>query len=352
MQEQQPNDRPWYLAAKLLTSGLDAREQKEWETLKVTDPEFLEEFEKVKTYWEKYDQLPYDAINIEKDWERVRQKIVRRKSTQKKLVVAGWMKYAAILAMFLLSAFLLWQYTDLFVQDTKMVLTSIQAPKGSKSFVTLPDGTEVWLNANSKISFSNHFGTDNRHIELEGEGFFDVVKNTLPFMVHTQQYDVAVLGTAFNIKAYPDDDQFTTTLVRGSLQVKNIKKSNEEFLLKPNEKLIMQVSSGAKPNIITLEKEIDADLETSWKDGWLVVKGETLEVLAKKIERLYDINIEFQDDSLKTYRYTGRIQQLSLEQVFKALSLTSPVAYTIREKTVILRENKSQKSKYRSLQNP
>ena len=102
----------------------------------------------------------------------------------------------------------------------------------------------------------------------------------------------------------------------------------------------------------TVDRGIDAEMETAWKDGWLSVQGESLLELARKLERLYDIKINFEEKTLENYRYTGRLRQLSLEQVLKALSLTSPVAFTIDEKKVTLREDKSSTSKYRSLQNP
>ena len=126
--------------------------------------------------------------------------------------------------------------------------------------------------------------------------------------------------------------------------------------LKPNEKVIASradTSNASAGNyIFNHERGIDAENETSWKDGWLSVNGESLYELARKIERLHDVKINFENEELKAYRYTGRLRQLSLEQVLKALALTSPVEFTIDEKNVILRENQSTKSKYRSLQAP
>ena len=121
----------------------------------------------------------------------------------------------------------------------------------------------------------------------------------------------------------------------------------DEYLLTPNDRLALRshVPAGERPGVM-FEKNIDAVAETEWKDGWLTVRGESLDALSKKIERLYNVKIRFEDEALKNYRYTGRIQQFSLEQVLKALSLTSPIDFVIHEKSVTLRENKTAKSKY------
>jgi ferric-dicitrate binding protein FerR (iron transport regulator) len=227
-------------------------------------------------------------------------------------------------------------------------MTVVEAPPGARTSVTLPDSSKVWLNANSRISFNASYGADNRNIVMEGEAFFDVVKNDIPFFIETPMYNISVLGTAFNVKAYPDDSESSTTLVRGSLKVT---RGAEEVTLKPNEKVVVlkrAVNAGAKT--LALETNVDAGLATAWKEGWLSVQSESLLELAKKIERLYDVKISFQDKELESYRYSGRIRQFSLEQVLKALSLTSPVEFTIQEKRVVLRENKTDKSKYKSVQ--
>jgi transmembrane sensor len=204
------------------------------------------------------------------------------------------------------------------------------------------------LNAESRITFDQQFGKENRNLTLEGEAFFDVTKDEVPFKVHTSSYDIAVLGTAFNVKAYPDDDITTTTLVHGSLKVtRTAEGKSEEFLLHPNEKIVLRGDTASRiNNAITLEKNIDAAAEADWKDGWLTVRGESLGDLSKKIERLYNVKIEFKDENMKSYRYSGRIQQFSLEQVMNALALTSPVRFEIHEKLVKLSIDESAKAKY------
>lgn len=356
MEKHSPDDRKWHLAAKALTDSLTPEEQAEWEVLK-DDGLFQEDFARVKLYWEKLPALPYRQIDVENDWKIVMEKA---RLDQEEPVSQGrpWLRYAAAVSVFLIASVLLWRsMRGNLSKNDKSFLTTIVAPTGSKTLVTLPDSSTVWLNAGSKVSFNNSFGADNRDIALEGEAFFDVIRNKVPFNVHTDQFDIAVLGTAFNIKAYKDDDKATATLVRGSLKVKraNLSGTQDEILLAPNDRLTLYKGAAApSPGSFTVkvDQKINAERETSWKDGWLSIEGESLNEFAVKLERLYDIKIVFSEETLKDYRFTGRIRQLSLEQVLKALSLTSPVQFSIDEKTVTLSENKQMKSKYRSLQMP
>lgn len=358
MQVNNDDERKWYLATKVLTSGLDDTEQAEWETLK-NDLTFQQEFALVEKYWRKLDTLPYQQIDPEKDWKIVRERVQQQVPLQRERVAMPWLRYAAIIVVCMAVAFFVGSRmrNGLFSSGNQQ-LTTIEAPAGSKTYITLPDSSRVWLNAKSKISFDENFGIDNRYLKLEGEAFFDVVKKKVPFRVETPLYTVAVLGTAFNITAYGDNDYISTTLVRGLVNIELHEENGEANViqLKPNEKiLVSRMIKGSESEsyyVYGIKRGIDAENETSWKDGWLSVRGESLYELARKIERLYDVKINFENEELKKYRYTGRLRQLSLEQVLKALALTSPVEFTIDEKNVTLRENQATKSKYRSLQTP
>jgi ferric-dicitrate binding protein FerR (iron transport regulator) len=340
------NERKWYLAAKLLTESLTSAEQSEWEVL-LQDSHFKNEFELVRKHWNNAGTLPYLQINPEEDWKTVMGKIQERDQRETRFSLKKVWRYAAVITILIAASFFLWKSNAPF--STQPLATIIEAPAGARTFITLPDSSRVWLNAGTKISFNQDFGSENRDLTLEGEAFFDVARRDVLFNVHTLSYDIAVLGTAFNVKAYRDDDIASTTLLRGSLKVSRVNRAGEteEVILKPNEKLILRgLEEQRKDEAMIVEKNIDALAESDWKDGWLTVRGESLYELSKKIERLYNVKIRFADENLKTYRYTGRIQQFSLEQVLKALSLTSPVSFEIHEKTVTLSENESAKSKY------
>jgi transmembrane sensor len=344
MQITEPEDRKWYLAARALTDTLTPEEDVEWQAI-ILDTTFSNQFERVRKYWNETQSLPYLQINTEADWQHVAGKI-RALKPERERSLFPVLKYAAAVALFIAASVVVWKMIS--QSSEGYTLTKIEAPKGARTSITLPDSSHIWLNAESYITFDQQFGKSNRNLTLEGEAFFDVTKDDVPFKVHTRSYDIAVLGTAFNVKAYADDNISTTTLVHGSLKVtRNVKGKTEEFLLHPNEKIVLRGDTTERiNNAITLEKNIDAAAEADWKDGWLTVRGESLEDLSKKIERLYNVKIEFQDENMKSYRYSGRIQQFSLEQVMNALALTSPVRFEIHEKLVKLSIDESSKSKY------
>lgn len=346
MQTSEPEERKWYLAARSLTGTLTAEEESEWAQV-MHDDEFKTQFERVRKYWSDTEKLPYLQINTEKDWMKVAGRIRSFETVEKRRWMPNLLRYAAVMAIVALAGVALWKIVGQSTGD--VFLSTIEAPKGARTSITLPDSSHVWLNAQSKITFDQQFGKGNRNLTLEGEAFFEVKKGSIPFQVHTGSYDIAVLGTAFNVKVYSDDDIATTTLVRGSLKVTrpNAKGDQEEILLHPNERVVLKGNTAKRiNNPIVLEKNIDAAAEADWKDGWLTVRGESLGELSKKIERLYNVKIEFQDENMKSYRYSGRIQQFSLEQVMNALALTSPVRFEIREKLVKLSIDESKKAKY------
>jgi transmembrane sensor len=341
MQTADPSERKWQLAAKVLTSGLDPAENEEWNEF-LTDSQFQLEFQAAKKNWDAFGTLPYSQIHVQNDWRIVQKQITTKPSKQFSFLL----RYAAIFVIAFGAAYYIVQ---LATGKRESQLTTIEAPAGTRTVVTLPDSSKVWLNAHSRISFNTEFGSEDRTVSLDGEAFFDVVKRKTPFLIHTPVFDIMVLGTAFNVKAYSDDSESVTTLVRGSLRVERTTSlgKREQIILKPNEKVLL---SNQKEAAFRVKKDIDAEGESAWKDGWLSVRGESLHELARKIERLYDVKIKFQERGLESYRYTGRIRQLSLEQVLKALALTSPIEFTIEEKTVTLRENKRAKQKYQSIQ--
>ena len=337
------SERRWHLAMKAITSRLDPAENVEWNDY-LKDAQFRLEFEGLKKNWDVSGTLPFQQINVAEDWKLVHKRIGGRASKK----MTSLLRYAAVL---ILALGLTYYFTQIQRGRNGSRLTVIEAPAGTRTVVTLPDSSKVWLNAHSKIVFNGGFASENRDITLEGEAFFDVVHRKIPFSIHTPVYDIVVLGTAFNVKVYPDDEESVTTLVRGSLRVERTlaSKQREQIVLIANEKVSLAKHEGSA---FIVKKKIDAEGESAWKDGWLSVRGESLNELARKIERLYDVKIKFQDTGLQSYRYTGRIRQLSLEQVLKALSLTSPIEFSIEEKTVILRENKKAKQKYQSVQAP
>lgn len=232
-------------------------------------------------------------------------------------------------------------------------------PKGQRSKVVLSDGTSIWLNAGSKLRFPSDFMGDTREVWLDGEGLFNVTRDTSRlFYVHTADLDIKVHGTIFNLKAYSFEDIIETTVVEGLVSFEEKKKSSlksKDVYLEPNHKAVFirnanaRVTEEVKREIsqpIELQKIIVTDPISvepviSWAEGRLIFSDETLENIAEKLERKYDVQIQLDNQRIKNLRYTGVLKNVSIEQALKALQLTTGFQYTIHENYIRISEKKS-----------
>jgi len=218
----------------------------------------------------------------------------------------------------------------LFASDEKF--TEIIVPKGERSKFVLPDGSKVQLNSSSKLKF-NSFNTKERKVILEGEAYFDVIHDSSrPFIVEASGLLIEDLGTSFNISNYPDDQSVVTYLHSGEIRVDLDKK---EVFLKPSEVFSYnKENKGYSVSVVNDLRIID------WTKNILTIKGETLEQLAKKLERRFDIQITFRDEDLKERTYSGSIKDEDLDTVLEAIKYTSTFNYERKGQNVILYSEK------------
>ncbi len=265
--------------------------------------------------------------------------------------------------------------------NNSLAYQEIRVPLGSKSSIILPDQTRVTLNAGSVLKYAVDFGKASREVELTGEAYFDVARNLQKtFIVNTGLINIKALGTEFNVKAYPEEKIIETTLVSGLLQVEKIdphtKKAAAEtsVIMEPKQRLTFyketenfdmntdqdepQLAEIAKEDLLKetvrekrmlLEKNVDVMPNVSWKDTRWIFYREELEQLAVKLERRYDVVIVFRDEELKSFRFNGTLANESVEQVLRAMSLTAPIEFEIEGKTIVFKENKEFRKKYRDL---
>ncbi len=241
-------------------------------------------------------------------------------------------------------------------------LETIVAAKGSKSRLLLPDGSKVWLNSNSKLVFDRRFGGKLREVTLDGEAFFDVVKDKKrPFIVHTTAIDIRVLGTAFNVKSYKDDNTIETTLIHGLVEVTDkTKPEAPKIILRPSEKLVFSKAGsvdapdpGTPPRnekavttgksaatVLNLPDHISEPdrIETAWVHNRLIFEGDTFRELAAKMERWYNVRFSFENENLANYRLRGVFEDETLEQALQALQLITPFRYEIDGNVVKIRK--------------
>ncbi len=204
---------------------------------------------------------------------------------------------------------------------------TITTPYGAKTSMTLPDGSEIWLNSGSTISYPVSF-KDKRSVTLVGEAYFEVQKGEVPFIVSTNYGEVEVKGTSFNVKAFADDDNFETTLEEGVVTLRN-NRNSKTVLLKPGQYAIND-SDGFSV------KDVDTKYFTSWREGKLILNREPFSILIKKLERWYNVKIEYSDKRLDEIWYTGTIEMESLLEVMDMMSKSSDISYKYNTKTRVL----------------
>ncbi len=209
------------------------------------------------------------------------------------------------------------------------------APRGEKTILTLPDGTTVWLNAESTLKYPANQLKDKRIMQLSGEAFFHVTENKdAPFIVQTSEFDVVVKGTSFNVMAYDDFDRTETALLSGAIEIKNIKgrEPGTSVIIEPGEKIVFKKENE------TL-RIINADLveEAAWKDNLFMFTDVKFEELCQRLERWYDVNIIIDDKELNHIRYTGNFRnEETIWQVLDIIKITTPIEYTLKDRQLII----------------
>ncbi len=296
------------------------------------------------------------SVNIEEKW----QQFIHAKQPfqlKKGKVLFYLTRIAAIFILLFALGIITYWYIE--TNNDNNDICQIVTPRGSKSQITLPDGTVVWLNAGTKLSYSRSYGKTDRKVFVEGEIFCKVVSNKeKPFIVQTSLINVIALGTTFNVKAYPEDKTVSTTLVEGVVKVESSKTNRNKFLytLKPKQNIsFLKAPEGqlveknypaeAKHDSLTktrsnikkveLADSVNTILYTSWMEQNWVLDGIDLFELSKLLERKYDVKITIVSEDLSNFRFSGTVRNETLEQMLEILSLTAPLEYKIGKGEVI-----------------
>lgn len=364
-----------------LSGNISSDEMRQLEELLNNSEENQQLFLEIKDAWIASSSFEPDSSGLNKNqsWEKVRTSInsgiihepIKQKVSEYKFlrtirIAAGW---AALLAIGSLLTVLIITQRE---RKASSSICVISTPLGSRSQIILPDGTQVWLNAGTTIRYPGNFSGSQRDLYLSGEAFFKVkTDRSRPFIVHTAKLNIKAIGTTFNVKAYPTENKVSTTLVEGIVKLEDYGTSEKKFsyTLKPNQKLTYYTSEPKKEEKVMgkikaaeevllkgtsistpviVSKIIDTKHSTSWKDKRWIIDGENLDDLAIMLERRYDIKVNIESEELKIYKFSGTIENETMEQVLNYLSITTPLKYEIKKGQVTLRINKSIRDKYRS----
>jgi transmembrane sensor len=218
-------------------------------------------------------------------------------------------------------------------QPVPNATNTIETPRGGQYRVTLPDGTKAWLNAASSLSYPIQFQGNERRVKMTGEVYFEVAKaiqpnstRRIPFFVETDKQEVQVLGTHFNINAYPDEDAVKTTLLEGSVQVKA--RNGKFVLLKPGQQAVLTED-------IRVENA-DTKQQLAWKNGDFIFRGETLESTLRQVARWYDVKVEC-PSRLGKLRFNGMVSRSQpLSMIIEMIQLTKQAKVTVKERRLIV----------------
>lgn len=245
-------------------------------------------------------------------------------STQKKnqsISLYSLLKYAAAI---LISIGTSWFAFNYFSPKSDDLLNHVICPPGQISELILADGTHIWLNAETKITYPTQFNKKTRQVKIEGEAFFKVEKDPQrPFIVETKGIQVKVLGTQFNVSAYPEEKYIETTLISGAVELLNSKGKYISALV-PG-----QMACFDSTNRHVSIKEVDTTYFSSWKEGRITFYNERLEDIARKLARWYNVEIVFSNEDIKDFRFSGVfLKDKPLEQILEIMKHAAEIDFT------------------------
>ena len=257
------------------------------------------------------------------------QKINTRIKTKKphQIIIYYWQRFAALLLLPVLLLGSIYFYR----QHTRPVKATtwqtFDTPPGVKSQVQLPDGTHVWLNSNSQLTYSSAFVEGERRVTLLGEAFFEVAKDKKhPFSVNLGKIGVEVVGTKFNVTNYTDENRTEVVLTEGKIKLYRNDSVNNRVIaeMKLGDQAIYEKSNSR----LSLH-QVNTDKYTSWIDGRLVFMDDKMDEVVRKLDRWFNVTIEVANPEINSYVYTGTFRHETISQVLTLLKKTSPITYTV-----------------------
>lgn len=305
-------------------------EDEKWDQFLTEYPEKRADMEKARSIIRSLEPANETAPSdrLDKVWQTIADSRIRRVSFRRQLL-----RYAAV---FILAFTLGWGSFQLFPEKKSgftEIYNEIKVPYGQRSEISLYDGTKVWLNSGTELKFPLVFDGDQRKVYVKGEAFFDVARDVnKPFIVNTGQMDIEVLGTRFDVCAYPDDEEFYSTLEEGKIRaVNNV--TGEEVSLLPG----MQATLDLNAQKFSVQ-HVNTRLYTSWKENMLRFENAPFAEVIKRMERWYDVKIHVDEQINTGERYTMTIKTESLREMLRLVSFTTPITYEIKENQVFIRQ--------------
>jgi ferric-dicitrate binding protein FerR (iron transport regulator) len=324
------NDEIYNLIAKSFTEELTEEETVHLNSWKTAEKTNLAAYNDFLEIWNHSNRLTLPSqIDLPSSLKTTRQKAGIKKTEIK------WMslmrQIAAVLVLTIISSFFynLVLKPGVNKKSETVVFQEVRAAYGTQTRVELPDGTMVNLNSGSTLKFPTSFNNcETRQVYLSGEANFKVTKNNdQPFVVDINKFQVKVLGTTFDVDAYPGNSAITIALVEGKILLQNTvnDKISDLMEMKPNQVAFFNQSE----NKLLWKSERDLTKYTAWVDGKIVFSDDPVNTVIQKMENWYNVDIELSDKKLENYRFTGTFIDEPLEQVLSILNLTSQMQYEV-----------------------
>lgn len=352
------DSRMWLLLCKKLNNEANADELEEFSSLLRKVPIFFD-IDLLEKLW-KTQLLKNNSVDVDVRWSAMEQLIMEEanefedtSSSDISIPIKKSIKFLYLLAACMLLVICIGLAIKLnktgkdnfSTVNNQEILNEVSSKSGSKSSVILPEGSKVWLNAGSKITYGKNF-INHREVYLTGEAYFDVKHDSLhPFTIHTYNVNIKVLGTAFNVKAYSEDEFIETALIRGTIELSTTNDPARKILLRPNEKITISKAISKKSNLtskldsqpvnapylitnIIVNKKDSTIEDIAWMEEKIVFKSETFEMLSKKMERWYDVTFIFEDARSKNIKFTGAFYKQSIIGALQALQFSCNYSFS------------------------
>jgi transmembrane sensor len=359
-------ERIWFLMSKNLSGDATPQESTELMQALQQQPGLMQQYELLQRLWKpgsNEQQEPMESGKISRILQLAAAEPTLQKGENSLPVYRfhKWKRVAKWAAMFVGLSVGVWAFSRWYNHSAgeSSSANAIIAQKGSKTRTILPDGSTVWLNAGSRIVYEPAFTDKLREVTLEGEAYFDIVKQPdRPFIVHAGDINIRVLGTAFNVKSYKEDKTVETTLIRGLVQITRSGNTQQAIYLHPNQKIVLPVARETAENtrqvikknedrnnlsrVVYIDSTLKEDehIETAWVYNRLQFRGDSFEELAKKLERWYNINIYFDDEEAKQLTFNGSLENETVEQAFHALQAAVNFTFEIKNNEIYIKSVK------------
>jgi transmembrane sensor len=356
------NDRFIKLLTKELSDELTDAEREELTGLLHENREYRELKEILEDYW-KRDRAQYavNATMFKKVLEKINAEEIPSIVPRRRFLPVY--RYGAAAVILVVAGLLILRSRRSTGSKKQSIVTTWlnQTTKPTfKSKLTLSDGSVITLNSATALKYPDHWSDSSREVFLNGEAYFDVARDaTRPFIIHTSKMNIKVLGTSFNVKSYQNEVSSEATLINGAIEVTLIDRPSDRIILKPKEKLVVQnnipVKKEAGPaadpspqdnagketrytvtNLTYFTNKDKTVIETSWVENKLVFSDKDFEQLSGQLERWYGVHIEFMNDRVKEYRFTGLFEKESLPEALDAMRMIEHFNYKIKNSTVYI----------------